>query len=291
MKKQTNPGTIEMIKMTRNALMLIFPVLLFFSASGQNEEAYLMANAIRFDNPEKLADSIYTSLSPFQIIMFGEMHGTNESAPFVSGLTNLFTNKGDSVQVGLEITPEYMNKFIQLHTDSSIYQSEFFSNPPYLDGKESLPWANLISTLNKNPKVKIFFFDTSRDKDVVPFRDSLMAGSIKTQFNNHPSWRMITLSGNYHNRTSNSGSMTSVLKRNLHVSICSLNMEYKEGTCMGNFSGEGFKEKALGSYPSVYNSTPGYERYFLLYPKKSNNDYNGIYYTKYITAAKMTTSK
>ncbi len=68
-------------------------------------------------------------------------------------------------------------------------------------------------------------------------------------------------------------------------------MEYKEGTCIANFSGEGFKKKSLGSYPSVFNSTEGYDRYLLLYSAKSNYDYNGIYYTKYITAATMTTSK
>src|SRR5436190_22042250 len=131
--------------MTRNLLLFLTLSLTFLSASGQDDETYLRANAIRIDNPEKLSDSVYTLLSPFQIIMFGEMHGTNESAPFVSGLTNLFTNKGDSVLVGLEIPAEFMNKYLQLHTDSSVYQSEFFGNPPYLDGRESFAWANLIS--------------------------------------------------------------------------------------------------------------------------------------------------
>lgn len=276
--------------MIRNTLLLFTLTLTFLSASGQDNETYLKANAIRFDNAEKLNDSIYSLLSPFQIVMVGEMHGTNESAPFVSGLTNLFTNKGDSVQVGLEIPAEYMTKYLQLHTDSSVYQSEFFSNPPYLDGRESLPWANLIATLNKNPKVKIFFFDTNRDAAIVPFRDSLMAMNIKTQLNQHPTWKLITLSGNYHTSISNPASMTSVLKRNISAKVCSLNMEYKEGTCMASFSGD-FKKKELGSYPSVFNSTEGYDKYLLLYSAKSNYDYNGIYYTKYITAAKMVSTK
>jgi len=275
--------------MKKNLLLHLTLTLTFLSASGQDDETYLRANAIRFDNPEKLSENVYTLLSPFQVIMFGEMHGTNESAPFVSGLTNLFTSKGDSVLVGLEIPPILMTKFISLHTDSSIYQSDFFSNPPFMDGKESFPWANLISTLNKNPKVKIFFFDVNPGEDKIYFRDSLMATKIKIQFSQHPTWKMITLSGNYHNRISNPASMTSVLKRNIVTKICSLNLEYKEGTCMANFSGEGFKKKALGSYPSVYNSTEGYDRYLLLVSSKSNYDYNGLYYTKNITAAKMTT--
>jgi hypothetical protein len=250
----------------------------------------LKANAIRFDNAEKLNDSIYTLLSPFQIVMVGEMHGTNESAPFVSGLTNLFTSHGDSVQIGLEIPAELMSEFLQAHTDSSVYQSVFFSNPPYLDGRESLPWANLIVTLSKIPKVKIFFFDINRDKDAVHLKDTLMAMNIKTQFNQHPSWKIITLNGNYHNRISDANTMASVLKRNVSSKVCSLNMEYKNGSANADF-GHGLEVKRLGSYPSVFNSTEGYYRYLLLYSTKSNYDYNGIYYTKYITAAKMTTDK
>jgi hypothetical protein len=101
---------------------------------------------------------------------------------------------------------------------------------------------------------------------------------------------MITLSGNYHTLLSTPSSMASVLKRNIPATICSLNMEYKEGSCRANFS-DGFKKKELGSYPSVFNSTEGYDRYLLLYPPGSNHDYNGIYYTKTITAATMTPSK
>ena len=183
-----------------------------------------------------------------------------------------------------------MSKFLQLHTDSSIYQSDFFSNPIYLDGKESLPWANLISTLNKNPKVEIFFFDTNRDKNVVSLRDTLMAANIKTQFNKHPAWKMITLSGNYHSKISDANTMASVFKRNVSAKVCSLNVEYKEGSANANFT-HGLEIKQLGSYPSVFNSTEGYDRYLLLFSAKSNYDYNGIYFTKYITAATMSSTK
>jgi len=277
--------------MTRNILFLLSYTLIFFQVSGQNDAAYLKANAIRIDNPEKLNDSIYSLLSPFQVVMLGEMHGTNESAPFVSGLVNLFTNKGDRILVGLEIPPALMTKFLSLHNDSSIYQSEFFSNPPFVDGKESVAWANLISTLNKNQKVQIFFFDVNAGEGKTYERDSLMAEKIKAQFILHPTWMVITLSGNFHNRITNPASMTSILKRNISANVCSLNMEYKEGTCMADFGREGFKKKELGSYPSAFNSTEGYDRYILLFPPTSNYDYDGMYYTKTISAATMTTSK
>jgi len=277
----------------RNLILILLSVFAL-NANGQDDEAYLKANAVLIDNPYKLNDRIYTLLDPFQIIMFGEMHGTNESAPFVNGLAALMTSKGDSIQVGLEITPALMNKFLLLHTDSSIYQSEFFANPPYLDGRESFAWANLISLLNKNPKVNIFFFDTGRDKNEEKFRDSLMSENIKKQLLRYPTRRIITLSGNYHNKISNHVSMTSFLIRdkslNLASKICSLNMEYKEGTCMANFQ-NGFGKKMLGSYPSIYNTTEGYDNYLLLLSPKSNYEYNGFYYIKNITAATMISSR
>ncbi|MGB4849318.1 MAG: hypothetical protein WBP41_15440, partial [Saprospiraceae bacterium] len=223
---------------------------------------------------------------PFQMIVVGEMHGTNESAPFVSGMADLLTSKGDRVQVGLEIPPELMMTFSQLHTDSSIYQSVFFLNPPFFDGKESIAWANLISVLNHNRKVNIFFFDVNKGEDKIADRDSLMAMKIKSQFDKHPAWKMITLGGNYHNRITDPSTMISILKRNLRATICSLNMTYKEGSCNANF-GNGLEIKKLGSYPSVFNSTDGYERYIILMPPKSGYDYDGFYYTKFITAAAM----
>ncbi len=264
-------------------ICLAFSVL---SAAGQDNLNYLKANAVRISDPKILSDSVYNLLSGYQVIMFGEMHGTNESAQIVNGLTNLYTRKGDSVFVGLEIPPELMSRYTALGTDSSIYQSDFFRSPPYLDGRESFAWANLISVLNKNSKVRVFFFDINSGEDKNSDRDFVMASKIKKQFESRPKWKMITLSGNYHNRISNPASMTSVLKRNFNANVCSLNMDYKEGTCMADF-GKGIQKKELGSYPSVFNSTEGYEKYFLLYPKNSTFDFDGFYFTRHITAAKM----
>lgn len=272
--------------MGKNLLFILWLIHTTFYSSAQVDLAYLKINAIRFDHAEELGDSVYLLLSPFQMITVGEMHGTNESAPFVIGLSRLFTDKGDSLQVGLEIPPELMSSFSSLHTDSSIYQSIFFHNPPFLDGKESIAWAYLISTLNQNPKVKIFFFDVNKDEDKGDDRDSVMAMKIKSQFIQHPAWKMITLGGNYHNRITDPSTMISILRRNHSIKICSLNMAYKEGTCSANF-GHGLEIKKLGSYPSVCNSTTGYDRYLMLMPHSSGYDYDGFYFTKFISAAVM----
>jgi hypothetical protein len=281
--------------MKRNLFFILFLSVAYSCVNAQNiheqeELLYLKANGVRINNPEQLNDSVYKLLSPFRVIMFGEMHGTNESAPFVMGLAKLFTGKGENILVGLEIPSSQMTKFNALHTDSSIYQSEFFSHVPPVDGKESFPWASLISSLNKNPKVKIFFFDLNNDDDKALSRDSLMAMKIKEQFNRHPDWKMITLSGNYHNKITNKSSMTSVLKRHIAAEVCALNLEYKDGSAFANF-GHGMEIKQLGSYPSVYNSTAGYDQYLLIQSPNVYYEYNGFYYKKTISPAKMTATK
>src|SRR5689334_12576646 len=114
--------------MIRNLFLFISLALAFLNIHGQGNSAYLKANAVRVEDPYRLNDSVYTLLSPFQVFMVGEMHGTNESAQIVIGLANLFASKGDSVSVGLEIPAELMANFISSRTDSSIYQSNFFSS-------------------------------------------------------------------------------------------------------------------------------------------------------------------
>ena len=272
--------------MTRNMLFILAIGLAYFSASGQDDAAYVKANAVRIENIDKLNDAVYNLLNPFQIIMFGEMHGTNESAPFVNGLTNLFTGKGDSVQVGLEIPSSLMAQFISLRTESSIYQSDFFSMKPN-SGKETTAWATLISNLNQNQGVQLFFFDVNDGDGKIYQRDSLMSAKIKAQIKQHPTWKMITLSGNYHNKISGNPSMTSFLLQDKHLKLCSLNMEYLNGSALANF-GHGLEVKQLGSYPSAYNSTLDWDKFLLLVSDKSNYEYNGFYFMRSITPATLT---
>lgn len=276
--------------MTKCLFSFLILLLTVLRVAAQDAEAYLRANAVRISNPERLSDSVYRLLSPFQVIMFGEMHGTNESAPFIQGLTKLFTGKGDSVLVGLEIPPAAMVRFTSLGTDSSIYQSAFFSKAPATSGKESLPWASLIARLNRNNKVKIFFFDVADGEGRNASWDSLMAMKAEMQLGRYPGWRMITLGGNYHNRITDPKTMASILKRKITAKVCTLNMEYKEGSANANF-GHGLEIKQLESHPSVFNSTEGYDRYVMLKSPTSRYAYDGFYFIKTLSPAKMTTSK
>jgi len=272
--------------MTKPLIIILSFGLMFGTATGQDDAIYVKTNAIRIDNPESLNDSVFELLNPYQLIIFGEMHGTNESAPLIYGITNLFTSRGDRVQVGLEIPSSQMMKFLMNRTDSSIYQSEFFTIKP-LSGKETTAWAELISKLNNNPRVNIFFFDINPGEGKTYQRDSLMSAKIKSQFNQHSGRKMITLCGNYHNRISGEPNMASFLIRDGQIKICSLNMEYSGGYALANF-GKGLEIKKLSSYPNAYNSTLAWDKFLLLMPATSAYPYHGLFFTREITPATLT---
>jgi hypothetical protein len=271
-------------------IIIIICLFLSMSTFAQSDLEYLNKNAIQISNPKKLNDSIYNLLSGYKTIMFGEMHGTNESAPFVYGLATLCAKHGDSILVGLEIPSRSMNAFKEQNTDGSIFQSDFFAHPPYQSGKESMAWAQLISKLKDNSHVKLFFFDINAD-DPSTNRDSLMYENIKTEHLKFPNFKVITFSGNYHNRLNTPNNLYDYFKRDTECSlsknICTLNMEYKEGSANANFK-NGLEIKQLGSYPSIYNSQPNLEKYFLLFSNNAEYQYNGFYFVKTITPASMT---
>ncbi len=272
-------------------LPLFFLSLTFINTRGQNNTAYLKANAVKVENPYLLSDSVYNLLSPFQILMIGEMHGTNESAQFVIGLTNLLTGKGDSVSVGLEIPSEKTTNYISSHTDSSIYQSHFFYDLPILDGRQSFAWASIISHLKNNPKVQLFFFDRNEGDGKIYERDSIMYLKIKNQIQLHPKWKKVTLSGNAHALISPfEKKMASYLKKdqelNLSAKICTIGNYYLKGTCRADF-GHGLEERKLDRPINDFDTTLNFDKYVMLMSAKTTYPYKAMYYTKTVTASEM----
>jgi hypothetical protein len=229
--------------------------------------------------------------------MIGEMHGTNEPAKFVKGLTALFTNNGDSVQVGFEIPSELMTTFLKLKTDSSIYQSDFFSKKS-ADGRASLAWVSTILLLNKNSKVTIFFYDINNvDSENPDYRDSLMYIKIKNQIIKHPTWTTVTLSGNIHNmrlpyKQKNTTGAYLVNDTDLNISskFCSLNHSYQSGTMLNNI-GNGLELRQVGNINSDYANLLDYDNYIFLFPSSHTNTYDGIFFTRRVTAAELANKK
>jgi hypothetical protein len=274
-------------------LLIIILIPDFIHGQLQSNTEYLKENAVRIDKLDNLSDSIYNLLSPFKIIMIGEMHGTNEPAKFLIGLTNLFTSKDDSVQVGLEIPEDKMIKYLNQNNDSNIKTSEFFANG-FDDGRSSEAWAEIISTLNDNPKARIFFYDINlTERKFIYARDSLMYLNVKKNIQQHPLWKTITISGNAHNMLLPMDGETKMglyLKEDTDLNvidkICSINHYYKSGSMLNN-SGNGLQLKNVDNGDDFYSQTFDFNNYFFLYSTRIPRRYTGLLFTKNITAAKM----
>lgn len=279
-------------------LVLILTIILKFSLSyGQDFPSYIKENAIPINKQQNFNDSVYKLLSDFQIIMVGEMHGTNEPANFLISLIKLYARIGDSIQVGLEIPSEEMTKYLTEHSDSSVYLSDFFTKTT-IDGRESTSWAEIIVTANKIKNIRVFFFDeNTEDKKISNNRDSLMYVKIKGQMQKNPKWKTITLSGNIHNmllpyRETNTMAYYLNTDKELKLTdkICSINHRYKSGEMFNN-GGNGIELRQVKSPDSDFSTTVDYDCYLLLLPKYKVDKYNGIYFTRNVTASKMVRNK
>ena len=255
---------------------------------GQDVETQLRANAVQIVYLDTLEKPIYDKLKDFKLVMIGEMHGTNEPANFLIGLTELFANNGDTIQVGFEIPSEKM-------TDSSIMQSAYFMNN-LTDGRSSFSWANAITRLSKNSRVQIFFFDINKtDTKNYQDRDSLMYLKIKKRIEEHPNWKTVTLSGNIHNMRNQIIELPTTAyylcndkDLNLSDKICTINHYFLRGTMLNNI-GNGLELRQVDNKSSVYSETLNFDNYFYLYPTAKN--YNGIIFTKTVTASELTNKK
>lgn len=277
--------------MTRKIPVLLTIIATFLKVSGQDFPTYLKENALKVDKLDSLSKAVYDLLSDYRLIMIGEMHGTNEPARLVTGLVDLFTRSGDSVQVGFEIQPEQMTAFLKQHSDSSIFQSGFFAKPS-VDGRASVAWANAIAKANKNPKASVFFYDVNGDYSSA--RDSLMYLNIKAKLNEHPKWKTITLSGNIHNmllpykgQNKTASFLYNDTSLDIADKICSLNHQYQSGTMLNNI-GKGLQLRETGQIDSEYSQLP-YEMYLFLFPINYKATYSGIYFTRQVTAAELVT--
>lgn len=273
----------------KRILFMLLATISLTTLFGQDLQTQLKEEAIKIVHLDTLDKSVYEKLEDYRLLMIGEMHGTNEPAIFLTGLTELFANYGDTVQVGFEIPSE------QMAVDSSAFQSEFFSTTSE-DGRASIAWANAISRLTKNSRVQIFFYDINKSESENHLkRDSLMYLKIKARIINHPNWRTITLSGNIHNmllkfseKPTAAYYLCNDKDLNLSDKICTLNHYYQSGTMLNNI-GNGLELRQVNNNPSVFSETLDFDNYLYLY--RTANTYNGIFFTKTVTPSELTNKK
>lgn len=281
----------------KQLLLLLTLSFTFRAATGQDIGSSLNAKAVKIDSLDQLDNKVYDLLQNNKLIMIGEMHGTNEPATFVQGLADLFTRNGDSVQVGFEIPREQMTSFLNLGTDSSITHSDFFTKTSS-DGRASVAWASTISVVSRNPKVIIFFYDLNTgESHTMGDRDSLMYVNIKKQMIEHPSWTTITLSGNIHNMRlpyKEQNKMGAYLANDTDLRIsdkcCVLNHMYQRGTMLNNI-GNGLELRHIDNIDSYFAQLLDCDNYLYLFPSSPENSYDGIFFTRTVTAAALANKK
>jgi hypothetical protein len=260
---------------------------------AQDLSSHVKQQLIRITVPGSLNDTIYREMSVYPLIMMGEMHGMNEPAEFLISLIKLMTSKGDQIQVGLEIPAEKMALFFRERSDSSIYQSDFFKKPA-LYGTESEAVAKIIETVIGTKNADIFFFDMNKkDGEISANRDSLMYLNIKRQLLEHPDKKTLVLTGNIHNMLrSFRGQVTMGMYLNedkelgLKGKICSIKHQYKNGMMVNN-QGKGLMLRSANTMDTEYSTAVTDDMYLLPLPIPYADQYNWIYFTRNVTAARM----
>lgn len=274
-------------------LIIILIILLYFKIYNQDLGNHIKENAIEIVRIDSLNRDVYEKLSKLKLIMVGEMHGTNEPAEFATALAELFSRNNETVQFGFEISPEQMAIYLQSPTKENVLKADFF-NKKSNDGRASTAWANGIIKLTQNPKVNIFFFDIDAN-DKNQNRDSLMYIKIKNQILKYPEHKIITLSGNVHNkRNPHKGIQTMAYllindkELNYLENICTINHIFSNGTMLNNI-GNGLELRQISNPVSIFSETVNYRNYLYLF--ETPNNYNGIFYTTTVSSSEQTFKK
>jgi hypothetical protein len=266
-------------------LLHLLAALLFGSAaSAQNLSDLIRTSAHPIAATTFLPDSLVRVLRPFRVVMVGEMHGTRESAQFAGALAAALARTGDSVLLGIEIREEHLGTFIRDRNEASLLVSPFFQGITG-DGRNSGAWKDLLLAAVRNPRVELVFFDSK-----APARDSMMAVNIARAMELHPGWKVVTLSGNMHNKVRALGGskkaasyLLETAGKDLSGRLCSINIAYGEIAMWGD-RGDGLKLHT-GKSDNIYAQAAPSENYLLLLDPRSDYDYNAVLFVRNLTAS------
>lgn len=243
-------------------------------------------NAIEVNQDFSLDSIQYNAFKKYNLIMVGEMHGTQEPAKFVEGLAHLILENENTVSIGLEIPTDEMILFSKFPSDSTLRISKFFTKKNS-DGRNGQAWFNLIKYCISDHRIKLFLLDNYNSMEIgVENRDSAMYLSIKKQLNDFPNSKIITLSGNIHNWLipfKNKATMGYYCMLDSLAfkagTICSINHVYSEGTMLNN-TGNGLEFRTVEFQESVYSESTDYKNYLVFYNTAKPSQYNCTFYTR-----------
>tara|TARA_B100000965_G_C19506702_1_gene719997 strand:- start:13 stop:918 length:906 start_codon:yes stop_codon:yes gene_type:complete len=251
------------------------------------EQKDLIKNAIPIQNLSKLSDKIYDEIANYEVIMIGEMHGTNEPAEFAYGLCNLITKSEENVVLALEIRSSQMNGLSDEMSITQLKELDFFRRENF-DGRNGESMLNLIYKSNQNERIILKFIDNSYPSSS---RDSSMYMEIRNIHNNYPNTKIVTLTGNVHNsfiplfdKVRIGGYLVNDTANFDSKKIISINHVYSEGTMFNN-DGTGIKISTIEREDNIFNTTLSHDMFLYKKLPKEQNRSTHILYTDQVTAS------
>jgi hypothetical protein len=247
----------------------------------------LKKNAIPIQNLSKLSDKIYDEIANNEIIMIGEMHGTNEPAEFAYGLCNLITKSEKNVVLALEIRSSQMNNLSDEMSITQLKELDFFRRKNF-DGRNGESMLNLIYKTNQNERIILKFIDNAYPSSS---RDSSMYTEIRNIHNKYPNTKIVTLTGNVHNSFKPLFDEVRIggylLKDSVNFyakKIMSINHVFSEGSMLNN-DGTGLKISTFEREDNIYNTTLPHDMFLYKKFPEEQNEYTHILYTEKVTAS------
>jgi hypothetical protein len=259
------------------------------SVEMTEEQKDLKKNAIPIQNLSKLSNKIYDEIANYEIIMIGEMHGTNEPAEFAYGLCELIAKHEGSVIMAMEIRASLMNNLSDEMSISELKELDFFRGKNF-DGRNGIAWLDLVYKGIKNDGIILKFIDNSYQSST---RDSSMYREIRNIHNTYPNSKIVTLTGNVHNSFIPLFDKERIggylLKDSLNFDskkIMSINHVFSEGNML-NSDLTGLKMRTIEREENIYNTTLSYERFLYKKLLEEQNRCTHILYTDKVTASEI----
>lgn len=174
-----------------------------------------------------------------QVLLLGEIHGTNESPEFVQAIVCLALETGLGVTVALELPQSEEPTVVRFVKGGKprVSREEIARLPfwakDYQDGRASIAMLDLLEELRKRKvageNVEVILLDKPQD---FARRDQEMADRLLSAVEASPENFFVTLTGNLHNRTApESGRMGArVVEKLGRARVVSLNVSHTGGS-------------------------------------------------------------
>ncbi len=175
---------------------------IFFCIStlATTDAQFIKANAVA-TTTDKVPLALINTLKDKQLILLGEIHGTNEMPAYAGKIIEALA-LNQKVLVGIEYPIDIQSQidvFMKTGDTSQLRETFFFQEPDYHSGRGSQAMLRLLDSLRSYSNVEVFCFDIPLSYKGKT-RDTDMAVNIlaKLQSENYP--QAVLYSGNIHSR-------------------------------------------------------------------------------------------